>query len=377
MHTRVSPQTASKPRRGSDAHTRLQCFRATRRHVRQYDTGQLASGEETCRPHLPVRCESRRQAGPLQFHIIFVSVNAIALGRRTRTRDAIGAVRHVFLDADHDGLGLLSRIEARRDLPIPSYVLHSSPNHIHVFWRVIGFDIDVVERLQRQLARELQTDPAATPVTQNTRLPGFLNHKRALPHPVTVEYRDVDMTYGSEHFPPVKEPVARSQSVRPHEPSNFDVPAIERAKRYLTSVPPAIAGQHGDVHTFRLCCRLVRGFALDDEPPADGAARRADVGEARGRADWQAHQEAAGAAARRRDRHGRRQGRDEGARCATEGARGSAQGRRRPPPLLHPSMEERRNDGSDFLFTSQKGGKLDRTQFFRVFRSVAAAAGLP
>jgi hypothetical protein len=77
---------------------------------------------------------SRRMRQP-QFHIIFVSVNAIALGRRARTRDAIGAVRHVFLDADHDGLAVLSRVEAGRDLPIPSYVLHSSPNHIHVFCR--------------------------------------------------------------------------------------------------------------------------------------------------------------------------------------------------------------------------------------------------
>jgi hypothetical protein len=196
---------------------------------------------------------------------VFVSVNAIALGRRTRTRDAIGAVRHVFLDADQDGLGLLSRVEARRDLPAPSCVLHSSPNHVHVFWRVTGFDIDLVERLQKQLARELQTDPSATPVTQNTRLPGFFNHKRALPHLVTVEYRNVDVTYGPENFPPVKEAVAWSQSVRPHEPPNFDVPAVERAKRYLTSVPPAIAGQHGDVHTFRVCCRLVRGFALDED----------------------------------------------------------------------------------------------------------------
>jgi hypothetical protein len=112
-------------------------------------------------------------SAPQHFHIIFVSVNAIALGRRARTRDAIGAVRHVFLDADHDGLAVLSRVEARRDLPIPSYVLHSSPNHIHVFCRVTGFDNDLVERLQKQLARELQTDPAATPVTQTTRLPGF------------------------------------------------------------------------------------------------------------------------------------------------------------------------------------------------------------
>jgi type 1 fimbriae regulatory protein FimB len=40
-------------------------------------------------------------------------------------------------------------------------------------------------------------------------------------------------------------------------------------------------------------------------------------------------------------------------------------------------MRKRPHDGSDFLFTSQKGGRLDRSQFFRVFRSVAAAAGLP
>ena len=32
----------------------------------------------------------------------------------------------------------------------------------------------------------------------------------------------------------------------------------------FAAVPPAISGQHGDVHTFRVCCRLVRGFALDD-----------------------------------------------------------------------------------------------------------------
>src|SRR5712692_5093867 len=35
-------------------------------------------------------------------------------------------------------------------------------------------------------------------------------------------------------------------------------------------------------------------------------------------------------------------------------------------------LRERRSDGSDYLFTSQKGGKLDRTQFFRVFQTIAA-----
>src|ERR1700730_7107395 len=40
-------------------------------------------------------------------------------------------------------------------------------------------------------------------------------------------------------------------------------------------------------------------------------------------------------------------------------------------------LRERQSDGSDYLFTSQKGGKLDRTQFFRVFQAIAETAALP
>jgi len=40
-------------------------------------------------------------------------------------------------------------------------------------------------------------------------------------------------------------------------------------------------------------------------------------------------------------------------------------------------LRQRESDGSDFLFTSKKGGKLDRTQFFRVFQAIAETAALP
>ena len=40
-------------------------------------------------------------------------------------------------------------------------------------------------------------------------------------------------------------------------------------------------------------------------------------------------------------------------------------------------LRQRPDDGSDFLFTSQKGGRLDRSQVFRLFRAIAAEAGLP
>jgi len=39
-------------------------------------------------------------------------------------------------------------------------------------------------------------------------------------------------------------------------------------------------------------------------------------------------------------------------------------------------LRKREADGSDYLFTSQKGGKLSRIQFFRNFQMVAAVAGL-
>ena len=40
-------------------------------------------------------------------------------------------------------------------------------------------------------------------------------------------------------------------------------------------------------------------------------------------------------------------------------------------------MRERQSDGSDYLFLSQKGGRLHRSQFFRIFQACAEAAGLP
>lgn len=39
-------------------------------------------------------------------------------------------------------------------------------------------------------------------------------------------------------------------------------------------------------------------------------------------------------------------------------------------------LRQRPKDGSDFLFVSQKGGRLDRSQFFRIFKAVASDAGL-
>lgn len=230
--------------------------------LKRYDTGEAAQrvGPVTLFQQANVQAWLRLMNA--RHFNLFCSVNAVTPGRRSRTRDAVCAIRHVFVDVDHDGRGVLATINARRDLPPPSYVLHSSPDRVHVFWRATGFSKSAAEHLQKYLARELGADPAATPCSQTTRMPGFLSYKYAPPVLVRAKYGRTTRVYTPADFPtpPAATRAARAPTVRV-QPST-DV--IERARRYLAALPPAVSGQHGDVTTFRACCRLVRGFLLDD-----------------------------------------------------------------------------------------------------------------
>lgn len=197
---------------------------------------------------------------------VFVNVNALKAGSRSRTRLDVALVRHVFLDVDQDAQAVLRQIESRSELPSPSYVVHTSLARAHVLWRVRNFSAKSVERLQKQLAADLGGDRAATSVNQLTRLPGFWNHKHDEPYMVWVDYRDLEHVYTPRDFPSADdlesvgpEPVVIKGSVL-----GCRTPA-ERASAYVSRVPPAVAGQHGDLHTFQTCCRVVRGFTLDDD----------------------------------------------------------------------------------------------------------------
>lgn len=193
---------------------------------------------------------------------VFLSVNAITPGLRSRTRESIGAVRHVFIDADHGAGHVLSAIAARPDLPPPSYIVRSSKDRAHLLWRVRGFGIQGVEALQKHLARELGTDMAATSAAQMTRLSGFFNHKYDPSELVTVDYVSTIPVFGGPDFP--------NRQVSPSPPTIMPAPpastalAIKRARLYLAATPPAVAGKGGDAHTFGLCCRLFRHFQLNE-----------------------------------------------------------------------------------------------------------------
>jgi RepB DNA-primase from phage plasmid len=230
--------------------------------LKSYATGEtcqhVASICHVARPEFLAWLRSRNASA----WNVYVSVNSVTPQSRSRSRQSVAAIRHVFLEADEDGPRVLARIAARADLPSPSYLLHSSRHRVHVFWRVSGFDIPRVEALQKQLARELETDTAATSCSQLTRLPGLYNHKRQPAELVTMVYGRVDRVFEPGDFPAPRMRVEPSTiPVEHYVPSEW---RLERARRYIAALPPAIAGAHGDLHTFRVCCRLVRGFALDD-----------------------------------------------------------------------------------------------------------------
>ncbi|MGV3518526.1 DNA-primase RepB domain-containing protein [Luteitalea sp.] len=190
---------------------------------------------------------------------VYVSINAIRPQRRARTREAIGEIRHVFLDADKEGDGVLQAIGARRDLPLPSYVIRSSPGRLHVLWQVTGFTKESAEALQKRLASELGTDKAATSCAQLTRLPGFLNHKYTPGCEALAEYRESTMPLAPRAFP-----THTQQRGSPASPATGHE-RVDRARRYLAAIPAAVSGEQGDLATFQVCCRLVRGFALTDD----------------------------------------------------------------------------------------------------------------
>ena len=135
---------------------------------------------------------------------IYISMNALAENARDRTKESVAAIRHVYLDLDDGGDEALRRLLARKDLPKPNYVLHTSPGKHQVVWKVEGFSQEQAEALQRSLSREAGADVAVTDSSRVLRLPGFYNRKYGEPH--LVEARKLsEQTYRPEHFPAPRE----------------------------------------------------------------------------------------------------------------------------------------------------------------------------
>lgn len=232
--------------------------------LKRHDTGEAVQRVGPVAMVLDSRFQAWLRFKNARRFDVFVSINALTPGRRSRTRESVSAVRHVFLDADKDADQVLSTIERRSDTPAPSCVVRSSQGRAHVLWRVEGISVERAEALQKHLARELGTDAAATSVAQMTRLPGFFNHKYTSQQLVEVDHCQPLGTSGGHDFPTALMSAKEAVPVVLRDPGRRGMPPVERARRYIAATPPAVQGHQGDLTTFRLCCRLVDTFGLTD-----------------------------------------------------------------------------------------------------------------
>src|SRR4030088_3066146 len=108
---------------------------------------------------------------------IYVGMNALKPTALTRTKDDILAIRHLYVDLDHQGSVSLSMIEKSSLVPPPNYVLNTSPDKFQAIWRVEDMELGEAETLLHAMAREFDADKAATDAARVLRIPGFLNKK--------------------------------------------------------------------------------------------------------------------------------------------------------------------------------------------------------
>lgn len=165
-----------------------------------------------------------------QKHEVYIAMNAVAANSFNRTKSDVAAIRHVYLDFDHDGTARVQAMRQRDDMPQPSYLLNTSPDKWQAVWKVEGFDLEQAESLMRGLVREFGADPAATDASRVMRLPGLYNHKYEKPHLVRAEEISREV-YRPKHFPqagtegpgsrvlPAPVPGARGEHARPAGPN--------------------------------------------------------------------------------------------------------------------------------------------------------------
>jgi len=130
---------------------------------------------------------------------IFIGMNPVREGSRSRTKEQIREVRHTYLDLDEEAGASLQAIRTSGDVPPPNFVLDTSPGKHQVVWRVEGLDRNQAETLLRALASQYGGDPAATDISRLLRLPGFANRKYNEAFVVRVHH-ETDALYHGQDF---------------------------------------------------------------------------------------------------------------------------------------------------------------------------------
>ncbi|MGE4106481.1 MAG: hypothetical protein AB7F66_04650 [Bacteriovoracia bacterium] len=109
---------------------------------------------------------------------IFFTVNKTRAARR-RSSDVV-SVRAVFADGD-DG-------DIKVQIPLQPSITVRSKRGQHFYWLTHGLELQAFGKIQKQISRQLGTDPKVNDLSRLMRLPGFFHNKdTSNPYLVTVE----------------------------------------------------------------------------------------------------------------------------------------------------------------------------------------------
>jgi hypothetical protein len=156
---------------------------------------------------------------------IYIGMNALKPDARTRTKEDIQTIRHLYLDIDQDGPAALAKIQQSNLVPSPNYTLTTSPDKFQVVWRVEDVSQEQAESLQRAMARKFGGDPAATDSTRVLRLPDFLNRKYDTEFHVQAE-KHTDRVYHLQDFRLRTDPI--ESDFRPRHQPQTAAPSVPR-----------------------------------------------------------------------------------------------------------------------------------------------------
>jgi len=144
-----------------------------RNHSRGQTMQRILAAEAVASPPFQDWLRERNESGA----DIFLGMNPLRHNSCARTKECILEIRHVYLDLDEDGPASLHAIRTTGEVPVPNFVLDTSPEKNQVVWRVDGLDQAQAESLLRALAAQFRGDTAATDISRVLRVPGFRNWK--------------------------------------------------------------------------------------------------------------------------------------------------------------------------------------------------------
>jgi hypothetical protein len=175
---------------------------------------------------------------------IYVSMNTFVSREGGRTEANVHAIRHVYADFDKDGAKALVALRARRDLPPPSYVIHSSRGKFQAVWNVTDFEPAYAKRLLCHLAYTLGADRAVHDLNRVLRLPGFFNLKYSKRQFVRLDMGNDLGPHGPSSFPVPTDTslqliprVPRDHAERPRRPGQV----LSRSERDWADVRSALS----------------------------------------------------------------------------------------------------------------------------------------